>query len=107
VGGLAVVVWARVVFPKGSFRVAAKPACSAIIQTGPYRFIRHPIYAGALLILWGSIAGHVSIANAGIGFVVSLLVLGKMVAEERLLRASFPGYEQYARSTKAVIPFVL
>lgn len=38
---------------------------------------------------------------------VSLVVLGKIVAEERLLRASFPGYEQYARSTKAVIPFVL
>ena len=107
VGGLAVMVWARAVFPKGSFRFAAKPAGSVIIQTGPYRFIRHPIYAGALLILWGSIAGHVSIANVGIGFVVSLVVLGKIVAEDRLLRASFPGYEQYARSTKAVIPFVL
>jgi protein-S-isoprenylcysteine O-methyltransferase Ste14 len=100
-------IWARAVFPKGSFHVAVKPAGSVIIQTGPYRFIRHPMYAGALLILWGSIAGHVSIANVGIGFMVSLVVLGKIVAEERLLRASFPGYEQYARSTKAVIPFVL
>jgi protein-S-isoprenylcysteine O-methyltransferase Ste14 len=107
VGGLAVAVWARTVFPKGSFRVAAKPAGSVMIQTGPYRFIRHPMYAGALLILWGSIAGHVSIANVGIGFVVSLVVLGKIIVEEQLLRASFPGYEQYARSTKAVIPFVL
>ncbi len=107
VGGLALMVWGRRVFPKGSFRFSAKPAVSAIIQTGPYRFIRHPIYAGALLILWGSVAGHVSIANVGIGFVVSLVVLGKIVEEERLLRASFPGYEQYTRSTKAVIPFVL
>jgi protein-S-isoprenylcysteine O-methyltransferase Ste14 len=107
VGGLALVVWARRVFPKGSFRFAAKPGSSEIIQTGPYKFIRHPIYAGALLILWGSIAGHLSIANVGIGFAVSLVVLGKIVAEERLLRALFPGYEQYARSTKAVIPFVL
>ena len=107
VGGLAVMIWARTVFPKGSFRVAAKPAGSVIIQTGPYRFIRHPIYSGALLILWGSIAGHVSIANVGIGFAVSLVVLGKIVAEEWLLRASFPSYEQYGRSTKAVIPLVL
>ncbi len=97
----------RRVFPKGRFRFSAKPAVSAIIQTGPYRFIRHPIYAGALLILWGSIAGHLSITNFGIGFVVSLVILGKIVVEERLLRASFPDYEQYARSTKAVIPFVL
>ena len=45
VGGLAVMIWARAVFPKGSFRVAVKPAGSVIIQTGPYRFIRHPMYA--------------------------------------------------------------
>jgi hypothetical protein len=31
VGGLAVMIWARAVFPKGSFRVAVKPASSAII----------------------------------------------------------------------------
>ncbi len=107
VGGLALAVWGRAVFPKGSFRVSAKPAGSAIIRTGPYRFIRHPMYAGALLILWGSIAGHLSVINVGMGFVVSLIVLGKIVVEERLLRASFPGYKQYARSTRAVIPFVL
>jgi len=107
VGGLALAVWGRAMFPKGSFRVAPKPAASAIIQTGPYRFIRHPMYTGALLILWGSIAGHLSVANVGMGFVVSFIVLGKIVVEERLLRASFSDYEQYARSTKAIIPFVL
>jgi hypothetical protein len=34
VGGLAVVVWAQAAFPKGSFRFAAKPAGSVIIQSG-------------------------------------------------------------------------
>jgi protein-S-isoprenylcysteine O-methyltransferase Ste14 len=48
-----------------------------------------------------------SIVNAAAGVVVSLLVLAKILVEERLLRASLPGYEQYACSTKAVIPFVL
>ena len=105
--GFAVMVWARAVFPRGSFSFGARPVSSTIVQAGPYRLIRHPIYAGAMLILWGSIAGHASIANAGIGFVASLFVLGKIVHEERLLRTSLPGYDQYARSTKALIPFVL
>ena len=37
----------------------------------------------------------------------TLLTIGKIVREERLLRATLPGYVQYARSTKALVPFVL
>jgi protein-S-isoprenylcysteine O-methyltransferase Ste14 len=105
--GLAVLLWSRASFPKGSFRFGDKPGGSTVVRTGPYRVVRHPIYAGALLILWGSIGGHFSILNAGAGLVVSLLVTGKIFEEERLLRAALPGYREYARSTKAIIPFVL
>ncbi len=105
--GLGLMVWARVAFPKGSFSVTAKPAGQRVIQAGPYRLIRHPMYSGALLLLWASIAGHLSIVNVAIGIVASVAVLGKIILEERLLRASFPGYADYARSTKALIPFVL
>jgi protein-S-isoprenylcysteine O-methyltransferase Ste14 len=105
--GFAVMLWARLSFPRGSFSFGSKPVSSTIVTAGPYKLIRHPIYAGAILILWGSIAGHASVANAGIGLIASLFVLGKIVHEERLLRASLPGYEQYAHSTKAVIPFLL
>jgi protein-S-isoprenylcysteine O-methyltransferase Ste14 len=105
--GFAVMLWSRLSFPRGSFSFGAKPVTSTIVTAGPYRVIRHPIYAGAMLILWGSVAGHASLVNAGIGLFASLFTLGKIVHEERLLRCSLPGYEQYARSTKAVIPFVL
>jgi len=105
--GFAVMLWSRLSFPSGSFSFGAKPVTSTIVTAGPYRLIRHPIYAGALLILWGSVAGHASVANAGIGLVASLLTIGKIVREERLLRSTLPGYVQYASSTKAVIPFVL
>jgi len=105
--GLAVMLWARTVFPKGSFRVTAQPAAAQVLQSGPYRFVRHPMYAGALLVLWASIAGHFSLLHAGIGFVGTAAVLAKLCVEEQFLRASLPGYESYARSTKALIPFLL
>ncbi len=105
--GLGLMVWARVTFPKGSFSVTAKPAGQRIIRSGPYRLIRHPMYAGALLLLWASIAGHLSIVNGAIGIVATLLVAGKIVFEERLLKASYAGYAEYSESTKALIPFVL
>jgi protein-S-isoprenylcysteine O-methyltransferase Ste14 len=105
--GFAVMLWGRLSFPKGSFSFGAKPVTSTIVKAGPYRFVRHPIYAGAMLVLWSSIAGHASVAHAAIGLAATLFVAGKIAHEERLLRASLPGYEEYARSTKTVIPFVL
>lgn len=105
--GFAVMLWGRLSFPRGSFSFGAKPVASTIVKAGPYRLVRHPIYAGAMLLLWGSIAGHASAAGAAIGLAATLFVAGKIGHEERLLRASLPGYEEYARSTKAVIPFVL
>jgi protein-S-isoprenylcysteine O-methyltransferase Ste14 len=104
--GLAVMVWARRTFQPGSFRVTAAPGGSAILRTGPYRFVRHPMYAGALLLLWASIAGHPSIGNVVLGLLVAMMVVAKIILEERLLRAAFPDYTEYARSTKALIPFV-
>jgi protein-S-isoprenylcysteine O-methyltransferase Ste14 len=105
--GLALMVWARASFPRGSFRFSAEPGGSSIVRTGPYRFVRHPIYAGALLLLWISIAGHPSIRNVSIGLIASIVVIAKIILEERFLRAAYPDYMEYARSTRALIPFVL
>ncbi len=105
-GGLAFMVWARFAFPKGSFRVSAKPAGSEVIHRGPYRFIRHPMYAGAAVLLWASVAGHLSTLSVVIALVPTAAVLGKIVAEERYLRARYPDYAEYSRSTKRLVPFV-
>jgi len=104
--GLGRMVWARVTFPKGSFSVTAKPAGQELIRVGPYRLVRHPMYAGALLLLWASIAGHLAIVNVAIGIVATIAVAGKIIFEERLLRASYAGYAEYARSTKILVPLV-
>lgn len=105
--GVALAVWARTIFPKGSFRVLARPAGPTVLRTGPYGIIRHPMYACALLILWAGVAAHLSPGNVGIGLVASALVLGKIVVEERLLKAAYPEYAEYARTTKALVPFVI
>ena len=55
---MALLVWARVSFSQGQFRVVPAPAGGPMLIRGPYRFLRHPMYAGALLLLWSSVLGH-------------------------------------------------
>ncbi len=107
VAAVALVVWARRSFTRGSFRVTADPAADTILRRGPYRYIRHPMYAAAGLFVWSSVLGHWSLPTAAIGVAVLALMALRIVVEERLLRAHYPDYRQYAQSTKYVIPFVL
>ena len=99
-------LWARRSFQPGAFRVSAAPGGSSIIRRGPYRFIRHPMYSAVLLFVWAGIAGHLSVLTLVIGVAVTAVVIARVIAEERLLMATYPDYLEYSRSTKALVPYV-
>ena len=107
VAAVALSVWARRLFQRGQFSIHSEPKEGPLMSSGPYRFIRHPMYAAALLLLWSSILGHVSITTVMIGLVVTSVIAARIVAEERFLRARFPEYTTYSRTTKRIIPLVL
>jgi protein-S-isoprenylcysteine O-methyltransferase Ste14 len=103
---IALNLWARSAFQVGTFRVDAAPAGSSVIRRGPYRFIRHPMYAAMLLFIWASIGGHRSPLTVTLGVAVAALAVARVVAEDRLLIEQFPEYLEYSRTTKALIPFL-
>ena len=105
-GAIALSVWARRSFRRGTFRVTATPGSSSIIRSGPYHFVRHPMYAVALLFIWTAVVSHLSVFTLPIGVVVAAVVITRVIVEERLLRARYPEYDDYARSTKALVPYV-
>ena len=65
------------------------------------------MYSAVLVFIWAGIASHASKLTLAIGIVVTVVIIARLIAEERLLRAQYPGDQNYARSTKALIPFVL
>jgi protein-S-isoprenylcysteine O-methyltransferase Ste14 len=97
-------VWARITFGRRSFHAAANPTEGGLVTTGPYRFVRHPIYAAVLLFFAAAIAAHPSWITAGLGLVAFGALLVRMVSEETLVVQQYPEYAEYARRTKRVIP---
>jgi protein-S-isoprenylcysteine O-methyltransferase Ste14 len=77
----------------------------SLTTNGIYRYIRHPIYSGDILLLTGlELALNSWLV---IAVLVPLLIAVKQVwAEEALLARVFPGYAAYCRRTKRFIPFV-
>src|ERR1043166_540017 len=60
VAALLLIVWARVAFGWRSFHMAANPTEGGLVTTGPYRYIRHPIYTAMTLFVGAGAAAHLS-----------------------------------------------
>jgi protein-S-isoprenylcysteine O-methyltransferase Ste14 len=103
---LALMVWARLTFGVRSMHAAANPTAGGLVTTGPYHFIRHPIYTAACLVGWAGMAAHWSPTSAMYGVLLFAGALIRMLCEERLVAEAFPAYRDYARVTKRMLPYV-
>ena len=105
--GLGLAVWARIYLGRNWGMPMTKKEEPELVTSGPYRFVRHPIYSGLLLAVLGTALATnlyllIALVVAGSYFIYSATV------EERLLTEVFPtDYPSYKARTKMLIPFVL
>lgn len=77
-----------------------------LITSGPYSFVRHPMYTSLVLVLSGtSLCLDHFVNYLGLALVVGAVFL-KAQREERFLGALFPEYGEYTKKTYRFIPFV-
>jgi protein-S-isoprenylcysteine O-methyltransferase Ste14 len=100
-------LWARVTFGRRSFHATADTTEGGLITTGPYHYLRHPIYAAIIYFLWAGIFSHLSFLNVLLGLVATVGLFIRIFAEERLVVERYPSYIEYAAHTKRIIPYVL
>jgi protein-S-isoprenylcysteine O-methyltransferase Ste14 len=75
-----------------------------VADGGPYRWIRHPLYAGEIVSTLGlAIAAH-SLAAMAVWLGICVLQAYRAVREEQLLLAVLPGYGAYRIRTAALLP---
>ncbi len=103
---VALSLWSRVTFGTRSFHASADPTRGGLVTSGPYSFVRNPIYSAALLLVIAGGLAHLSWTTAAFILVCVVGALARILAEERLLGAKYPDYAAYAARTKRLIPYV-
>lgn len=106
VAAVVLLVWARITFGRRSFHFTAGPTEGGLVSTGPYRYIRHPIYASVCLFVWASVAAHWLGETALCGGLVLGGAVVRMLCEEALVAKRYPEYRQYAETTWRMVPYV-
>ena len=106
-GAVALGLWALSANRPGNFNIRPVPhATGRLVENGPYRWIRHPMYSA--LLLAGFAAARVSVgSSAWVALAALALVLMlKSAVEERALLDRHPGYRDYRRRTRRFVPWV-
>ena len=99
-GGIAVGLWAG-----GHLGGALTPSPNPrpgtrLVESGPYRWIRHPIYLGVCMSLVGAAVLFGSVAGLVLALALGVLFWFKAGYEESLLRLGVPGYPAYMRRVR-------
>lgn len=106
IAAVLLMVWARVVFGQRSFHPAANPTEGELVTVGPYRYIRHPLYAAVCLFTVAGVVAHRSWTAAALCGLVLVGALVRLRCEEVLLAVRFPEYPDYVAKTWRMIPYV-
>jgi protein-S-isoprenylcysteine O-methyltransferase Ste14 len=105
VAGIGFAIWARFYIGENWSSAVSIKVDHQLIRTGPYAWVRHPIYSGLLLAMIGTALarreprGLLAVILVAVGFSI------KSRMEEGFMRKTFgEDYEVYSRSTGALIP---
>lgn len=106
--GLGFAIWARLHLGTNWSGQPVIRVRHTLVRTGPYRFVRHPIYTGLLLAFTGTALVIGAVWAFLILFLLLISFLTKLRAEEKVLAEEFgESYIQYKKEVGALIPFLL
>jgi protein-S-isoprenylcysteine O-methyltransferase Ste14 len=108
VSGVMLAIWSRVLLGRNWSSVVQIKRDHELVEAGPYRYIRHPIYTGILLAFIGSAIQVGDVRGIFAVLIVLISFWRKLRMEERMLGETFgASYAAYRRRTKALVPGVL
>ena len=105
--GLFIAIWAVLQMTKSKLNITPVPRSgSVLIQSGPYKLIRHPMYLSLLLIITPMIISGLSTFQIAVFSIFLINLVLKMLYEEELLINHFEGYLVYSEKSWRLFPFI-
>ncbi len=107
IGGVLFAIWARSHLGRNWSGHPALKEDHELVTSGPYGFIRHPIYTGMLTASIGSMFATVESFWLYFFFIMAIAFVYRIHVEEGIMMRTFPDdYPQYRKHTNALIPFI-
>jgi protein-S-isoprenylcysteine O-methyltransferase Ste14 len=101
--GMAWAVWSLHFLGRN---VSVLAQARTVVDTGPYRWVRHPLYTGEIVSSFGLVLTANSLAAAALWLAVCGLQVYRALREEEVLLRALPGYAGYRSRTAALLPGV-
>jgi protein-S-isoprenylcysteine O-methyltransferase Ste14 len=101
---LLIFLWSRITFGRRSYHVGANPTKGGLVMTGPYRVIRHPIYAAFCLFTAAGTVAHLSWKTGLALALIFVSALIRIYSEETLVSIEYPEYQEYVSRTWRMVP---
>lgn len=99
-------LWAILIM-QDKLRIMPEPSKSSkLITSGPYKYIRHPMYATVISVTLIWILFDFSFMRLAVYILLVFNMVVKMFYEENILKDSFEGYKEYMKESKRIIPFL-
>jgi protein-S-isoprenylcysteine O-methyltransferase Ste14 len=77
-----------------------------LVQSGPYRWLRHPIYASIIYFFLASVISYPKIETIIAFAFIAAGLYARMIFEEGFLLETYPEYAHYCKQTKRIIPYL-
>ncbi len=99
--------WAVKTMRLGKFNIVPDPQQNVtLITSGPYRYIRHPMYLSILIFFLAPVLFQPSLSVLLTYGLLAFTLVIKLHYEERLLRQALSAYSHYQTHSKKLIPFI-
>jgi protein-S-isoprenylcysteine O-methyltransferase Ste14 len=78
-----------------------------VVSTGVYGFVRHPMYLGAILMVFGTPLLLGSVLGTVVGMALTAILMVRIVGEEKMLSQGLEGYSEYVKKVRYhLFPFL-
>ena len=105
--GFALAAWAIITMRQSKFNIAPQPLKKAkLVKSGPYKWIRHPMYASLIIAVTPLIITHWDLYRFLFLLFLYVNLLLKLLFEESLLLGYFDEYPDYKNTTWRLIPYI-